>query len=219
MIFMMMGPRQMAGASRSTMKPSDMSLTPCPRSGWILPSMISGLVIHAHHARDVGTVDVAVHQPHAVSRAHQRGGDVRGDGGLPTPPLPDEIASTLPRFGWAIEVGAAARPDARQGCAPSPSPSPSWFHDVDRHGRYAGHRLHGLAHLADQRAGILAGQHEREGHRALLVHDELRDGSGREEIGAEPGCLKRRERAFDLCLERVEGARAETQAPRGKGAT
>ncbi len=43
MIFMMIGPRQIAGASRSTMKPSDISLTPCPWSGWILPSMISGL--------------------------------------------------------------------------------------------------------------------------------------------------------------------------------
>ena len=42
MIFMMIGPRQIAGWSRSTMKPSDISLTPCAWSGWILPPVTGG---------------------------------------------------------------------------------------------------------------------------------------------------------------------------------
>ncbi len=40
---MMMGPRQIAGASRSTMKPSDMSFTPWLSSGSILPPRTAGL--------------------------------------------------------------------------------------------------------------------------------------------------------------------------------
>ena len=40
--FMMMGPRQIAGESRSTMKPSDISFTPWASSGWILPPRTSG---------------------------------------------------------------------------------------------------------------------------------------------------------------------------------
>ena len=40
---MMMGPRQMAGASRSTRKPMDISLTPCASSGWIRPWITTGL--------------------------------------------------------------------------------------------------------------------------------------------------------------------------------
>ena len=39
---MMMGPRQMAGASRSTISPSDMSFTPWAWSGWIRPPRTSG---------------------------------------------------------------------------------------------------------------------------------------------------------------------------------
>ena len=39
---MMIGPRQIAGASRSTRKPSDMSFTPCASSGWILPPITGG---------------------------------------------------------------------------------------------------------------------------------------------------------------------------------
>jgi len=39
---MMIGPRQMAGASRSTMSASDMSFTPWASSGWILPPRTSG---------------------------------------------------------------------------------------------------------------------------------------------------------------------------------
>ncbi len=42
MIFMMIGPRQIAGASRSTMNPSDISFTPCASSGWIFPPWTSG---------------------------------------------------------------------------------------------------------------------------------------------------------------------------------
>ncbi len=39
----MIGPRQMAGASRSTRKPNEMSFTPCLSGGTILPPRTAGL--------------------------------------------------------------------------------------------------------------------------------------------------------------------------------
>ena len=38
----MMGPRQMAAASRSTRLPSDISFTPCASIGWIAPPTTAG---------------------------------------------------------------------------------------------------------------------------------------------------------------------------------
>jgi len=39
---MMIGPRQIAGASRSTRNPNDMSFTPWASSGWIRPPNTGG---------------------------------------------------------------------------------------------------------------------------------------------------------------------------------
>ena len=61
--FMMIGPRQMAGASRSTRKPSDMSGRRGPRAAGSSADH-RRLLEHAEHPRDVGPVDVGVHHAH-----------------------------------------------------------------------------------------------------------------------------------------------------------
>ncbi len=42
MIFITIGPRQIAGWSRSIRNPSEMTLTPCATSGWIFSSFTGG---------------------------------------------------------------------------------------------------------------------------------------------------------------------------------
>src|SRR2546426_895729 len=90
---MMIGPRQIAGASRSTMSASDMSFTPWASSGWILPPRTSGRLpalgdVHAHrrdavytlhgfpHLASEGTGIVTAEQERERHRAIPRDGKV-----------------------------------------------------------------------------------------------------------------------------------------------
>ncbi len=79
MIFITIGPRQIAGWSRSIRKPRLISFTPCASSGMILLVDHRRRLVHAHHARDVRPVDVGVHQPDARARVRERDGEVDRD--------------------------------------------------------------------------------------------------------------------------------------------
>src|SRR5213080_4120265 len=83
---------------------------------------------------------------------------------LPTPPLPDEIARMVPRWGSSTGVGGgdAARTGAGSGLAGSGARrSTARVGDVDPHRRDPVHTLHRLPHLARERAGIIASEQER----------------------------------------------------------
>ena len=64
-----------------------MSRTPCASSGWIRPPDDRRLVEDAEHARDVGPVDVGVHEADREALLRQRDREVGGDGGLAHPAL------------------------------------------------------------------------------------------------------------------------------------
>src|SRR6058998_1417441 len=87
---------------------------------------------------------------------------------FPTPPLPDETATTLPRLGSSTGVGGggtapgAGRAPGGRGCA--------GIGDVDSHGRHTGHALHRLAGVTGQRRGVGLGEDERERHLPPVVH-------------------------------------------------
>src|SRR5438034_188965 len=101
---------------------------------------------------------------------------------LPTPPLPDEIARTVPRWGSSTGVGGGGTPPGPgrgagwRGAAPSAALLAS---DVDPHARHALHALDRLPHLARERAGVIAAEEERERDRTILRHDEVLHHAGR----------------------------------------
>ena len=82
MIFITIGPRQIAGWSRSMRKPRLITFTPCASSGTIFSFSIGGGIAEPHHARDVRAVDVAIEEPDAESLLRERDGEVHRDGGL-----------------------------------------------------------------------------------------------------------------------------------------
>src|SRR5438445_2854316 len=82
-----------------------------------------GFPVHAHHARDVGPVDIGVHEADAPAWSASAVARFTEMVDLPTPPLPEETASTLPRCGSSTGVGGggtAAAPGASPGRAPAP---------------------------------------------------------------------------------------------------
>lgn len=200
MIFMMMGPRQMAGASRSTRKPRDMSFTPCPSSGWILPPSIAGFCDTPHHARDVGTVDVGVHEPDAKSGLRERGGQVGRHSRLPHAPLPrrhgEHTAEVglLDRRGWWWDAvcDSGGRPAARR---------PRHIHG---HSTDAGHCLHRFPSVPDQCGRVLAREEQREGHATPLDDCEVAHHARGEKILGKAGVLDTGQSALN---KRAEGLR------------
>src|ERR1051325_6975450 len=108
---------------------------------------------------------------------------------LPTPPLPDEIARTLPRCGSSTGVGGGGTP-------PGPGPGAVWrgagtsaallaSGAVTRTARTPPrHTLHRRADLAGERAGIIAAEQEGEADRAAVVHGEVLDHAGRQHVAA-----------------------------------
>jgi hypothetical protein len=87
MVFMIIGPRQTTGVLSSTRKPMLITFTPWRSSG-TSSRLDLGPTLDAHHERDAGTVDIAIHQAHAAgaafAREHlgERAGEVDGKGAL-----------------------------------------------------------------------------------------------------------------------------------------
>ena len=115
MIFITIGPRQIAGWSRSIRKPSEMTFTPCASSGMIFSLHHRRRLVHAHHARNVRPVDVGVHEADARAALRERDGEVHGDGGLADAALAgrdgDDAAEVRDS---ATGVGAAGRARCRR---------------------------------------------------------------------------------------------------------
>src|SRR5437773_4372012 len=89
---------------------------------------------------------------------------------------------------------AAERPGRR---------SPGWgargagVGDVYAHGSDALHRLHRLAGLPGEGRRIVPGEHKRERHLPLIVHDEVPHHAGREDVATETRVLELGEGALD----------------------
>ena len=78
-----MGPRQMMGWSAGTSMPMEMTLMPWASGGIIfLSSLTSGGSFDAEHLRDVGPVDVGVHEPDARALPLEGDGQVHRGRGL-----------------------------------------------------------------------------------------------------------------------------------------
>ncbi len=202
---MMMGPRQMAGASRSTRKPSDISRTPCASSGWILPGEHRRLAGRAEHARNVGPVDVGVHHADPVTRLREGDGDVGRDGGLSHPTLARRHGDDAAEIGLRRRDGGRARWDRNGGGG--------WTVRGARRPRRVGHgdadslapdpldSLDGGAGLANERGGIVGGEQKGEAHVSLGADREIADHARGEDVVLEPGVADGGKRRRDPRLE------------------
>jgi hypothetical protein len=97
--FMMIGPRQMAGWSRSMRKPMLITFTPKASSGWIFSSRTGRRLVDAEHQREVGPVDVRVHDPDAQPALGEAHGQVHRDRALPHPALAARHGDDAPEPG------------------------------------------------------------------------------------------------------------------------
>src|SRR5712692_3375450 len=155
-------------------------------------------LICPHHPRDVGPVDVGIHEPYAVTPAGQRDGEVRGDRGFPDAALARRDREDLAemrqldgRRGWRDSAGRGAwgtlpgtRAALRGAC----------IGDVDAHGGHTLDPLRRLPHLARERAWVVAAEEERERDRTGVVGGEILDHAARQDVtaaaqvGADDGC-------------------------------
>src|SRR2546426_62822 len=166
---------------------------------------------------------------------------------LPTPPLPEETASTLPRCGNSTGVGGGGTggggggggfPGARDlpppplrggaggplpgggnsaggggggkggaggepgGGARAPRGGASARHG-DLHARDPGDRLDRLARVTREGARVLGGEQEGERHLSPVVHGEVLDHAGGDDVLGHAGGLDSREGALDAGAQRV----------------
>src|SRR6266536_1725286 len=128
---------------------------------------------------------------------------------LPTPPLPDEMAITLPR--WQIDGGRRGRHAPRRGTRCPGRGSARRGARVGHVHPYRGHprhALHRFANLAGERARIVAAQEKRERDDAILLHGQVLDHGPRENVGPAARILELREGALDARLKRVGSGHA-----------
>src|SRR6267378_1474304 len=91
---------------------------------------------------------------------------------FPTPPLPLEIANTLPSAGISFGVGGAGGAgDGR--AAGRPIRALGRVHDIHLHRSYAADSFDRFARLARERPWILGGEHECEADPARHVHGDV----------------------------------------------
>src|SRR2546426_899362 len=130
---------------------------------------------------------------------------------LPTPPLPEETASTLPRCGSSTGVGGGGGTGGAGG-APGSGPGPPCgcppARARDLPAGTPGDRLHRLARVPRQGARVLGGQQEGERHLSPVVHGEVVDHAGGDDVLRNAGVLDSREGAFDAGAQRVGGGHA-----------
>src|SRR5712692_10041889 len=172
-------------------------------------------LICPHHPRDVGPVDVGIHEPHAVTPAGQRDGEVRGDRGFPDAALARRDREDLAemrqldgRRGWRDGAGRGAwgtlpgtRAALRGAC----------IGDVDAHGGHTLDPLRRLPHLARERAWVVAAEEERERDRTGVVGGEILDHAARQDVTAAA-------RVLELGQSR-KGAPGKARGEQGRGAT
>ena len=100
----------MIGWSGGTSMPMEITLMPWASGGIIfLSSPTSGALVDAEHLRDVGAVDVGVHEAHARALARRATARFTAVVDLPTPPLPAPTAMMLRMPGHCLAAEAAAR--------------------------------------------------------------------------------------------------------------
>src|SRR2546427_685062 len=95
--------------------------------------------------------------------------------------------------------------------------SGGWTRVVVLHRRYTDHRLHRLASVARERGGVLSGQVEGEGHRAVGGDDEVVDHAGGNDVAGESGMLDGTEGLLDTLREVVGGGHAGNVAGNSGG--
>ena len=112
------GPRHTTAWSSRAKKPIEMRRTPLASGGTITSSMRSGGAVDAEHARHREAPHVGVDRRDLVARvARARSTRLVVTDDLPTPPLPDAIASTRVRAsvnGFDAAAAALARPATRR---------------------------------------------------------------------------------------------------------
>ena len=202
----MIGPRQIAGASRSIRSPSDISLTPCAIEGLDLAAYHRGTLVHPEHPRDVGPVHVGVHHPDLKACLHQGHGQVRRDGGFPYPALAGGDREDL------SQVGLFYRLRGRRDLGAGPG---AWGRPVRRLRGTGGigdvdldivapdpldsrHRRAGRAH---QRGGVLGSEQEGKADLAFLTDVQVPDHAGRQKVVFQPGVLDAGQRGRHARLE------------------
>src|SRR6266576_809798 len=97
---------------------------------------------------------------------------------FPTPPLPLEIARTLPRCGSSSGVGGAGGAGGRS------LSGTRRVNEIHLDTRDTGHAFDGFSRLTCQCARIVARQHEREAHTALLIDGQIAHHTGGDEVPA-----------------------------------
>src|SRR5258708_6015464 len=107
---------------------------------------------------------------------------------FPTPPLPLEIASTLPRPGSSSGVGGGGGGGGGAGA-------------VDLGRRDASHGFDGFASLARERRGIVSCQDKRETDGAGLIGGDISHHVRRQHVATIPGIANAAQRLLDACLE------------------
>src|ERR1043166_1808413 len=107
---MMIGPRQMAGASRSTRNPMDMSRTPWASSGWSRPPITTGLSKRPLIRGVLGPEMSPALRPARCPCAASATARFTATVDFPTPPLPELTAITRPRCAISLGAGAGTEP-------------------------------------------------------------------------------------------------------------
>ena len=185
----MIGPRQIAGCVALDDEAERHQLDAVRLQRLDLAAGHRRLLVHAHHAGDVGPVDVGIHQADRVAGARQGGGEVDGDGGLAHSALAGrdrQDATEVRHFGRG-----RGRGDGGWGrslpCPLASSAGAAGVDDADLYIRDPGNRLDGLAGVADQGGRVLAGQVERERDVAGVVDGEIMNLVGLREGGEHRG--------------------------------
>src|SRR5213076_489875 len=125
---------------------------------------------------------------------------------LPTPPLPDEIARTVPRWGSSTGVGGGGTP-------PGPGRGAGWRGAAPSAALLASVTLTRTPvtpctpwtafRTSRERAGIIAAEQERERDHTIPRHDEVLHHAGREDVVPAARVLELGQCALDARLEGV----------------
>ena len=164
-----------------------------------------GLPVHAHHARDVRPVDVGIHEANAAALEGERGGEVHRNAGLAHTALAggdgEHLAEVrqFDRRRRRGNGGAGGEPGA--GACASRRSAPARHGDL--HARDPGDRLDRFARVTRQGARVLGGEQEGERHLSPVVHGEVLDHAGGDDVLGDAGVLDSREGALDAGAQRV----------------
>ena len=157
-----------------------------------------GLLGHAQHPRDVGAIDVSVHDPHRKPLLRQRDGEVGGDGRLAHASLSTRNRHDVAEVGKLDGLRRSRHgPGLRLGVALWAWGRSPWFHDLDLHLRDPLHFPDSRAGLSNEGRRIVTTQEKRERHTPIVTHRQVLNHPGGDRVVVHPGVPDVGERACD----------------------